>query len=1464
MKIHKKHPASTSFSLTVNQFVRLALLSSLLVTTLVITASTSFLIWDWAAAAETKRQTGARKAGGDLAETVLKNGRAVTANYVGDENLKTALERGDARPLALAAADFDEDGTPDLVCGYAIDGKGVVALHRGNEDAIYPNSPEAQARRADGSFTDSPFLSSARIFPVTGSPDFLGAGDFDADGHWDVVTATRGANVLRWFPGDGRGGFGQEKIVSLSGAVTALVTGEVNRADGLTDIAVGIAAADAYKALVFENPVGALQAQPETFTLPSQATSLALGQLNDEYTMDLAIAAGSELMLVHGRDRKLSQEAGRRAEVRPAQIETLDFAEKIKLITIGASGKRHDEREITMFTEDDAAQMLSRRPDKNDGANSPAYVWRRETIPSKGLSQAMQLMSVTTDAESAVTAVLSMRLDPDALDDTVMLEQGHTAPRVARTTIQNRHDGIITDKETIFPSSSRNAVTSYGDAPIATAYRKEAVSNRKAFDKSTAQMPLGGGCQQKSINFGQTVNGTLSTTDCVFLPGTRGGSYFDGYAFNATAGQSIAVAMSSANFDTYLYLQAPDGSFIAEDDDGDGTNSRIPPDGGFITLPLSGTYTILATSFNPDVTGGYTLSLVVESVGGCPVLPIRVGQTVNEALTTTDCVFQPGSPRAGSYVDTYTFDGATGQQIAVTMSAAFDTFLVIIAPNGQFIEDDDGGGGTNSRIPAGGGFLTLGANGTYTIYATSFDPNVTGSYTLTLTGTGRLSTVVTNTNDGDAGSLRQAIINANANQGADTITFQIGSGARTITPQTALPIINDTVTIDATTQPGFVGNPLIELNGSLANFVPQGTPAPPGLAIGADNCVVRGLVINRFNGGQISLLGNNNLIEGNFIDTDLSGASGYRSEGLSVALRGSGNTLGGTTANARNVISGGANGGVGIVGANNLARGNFIGIAANGAASTGGRGAGIGILADISDGNIIGGTIAGARNVISGNEATGVLIGFASGNLVQGNFIGTNAGGTSAVGNLVGGIGLLLDGTSGNTIGGTSAVARNVVSGNSFAGVVLGLGVSENLVQGNYLGTDAGGNVSISPNQVDGVYLVNSSRNTIGGSVAAARNVISGNAFAGIELYGGPTDVTPDGESRGNRIQGNFIGTNADGTQSLANRQQDGIFITIVTGAADNAVGGVVPEMRNIISGNNRNGVSIGIFNNRAIPSLKQGGTETPTGAGGRGILVQNNFIGTDVTGNNCLGNNGSGVFIDADSTTNTIRSNVIACNGTNGVTIPDNRNPGVRNELDDNLIYQNAGLGVDLGNSGITPNDPDNPNTPAIDPDSDGGANFLQNFPEPASFTASVTLDPTRKNSSFGDGKFVPDTDDGVETNRAVTVNFTLPSTPNTEFTVHWYFSNAARCSSNNTQAPVRPSVSGKLNVRADARGMAPVAISFAFPTGVTSGVLNCTATPIQGAEVGSTSEFSPCQTVNNSNLKRRRTGLGRRGRVR
>jgi outer membrane protein assembly factor BamB len=117
----------------------------------------------------------------------------------------------------------------------------------------------------------------------------------------------------------------------------------------------------------------------------------------------------------------------------------------------------------------------------------------------------------------------------------------------------------------------------------------------------------GGACAPSPISIGQTVNGNLTTGDCPLGDGT----FYDPYSFTATAGQQVAISMTSSQFDTFLILNRPDGSVLSVDDDGGGgTNSRIPGGAGFITLPVSGTYTIWANAFSPsNTTGSYSLTL---------------------------------------------------------------------------------------------------------------------------------------------------------------------------------------------------------------------------------------------------------------------------------------------------------------------------------------------------------------------------------------------------------------------------------------------------------------------------------------------------------------------------------------------------------------------------------------------------------------------------------------------------------------------------------------------------------------------------------------------------------------------------------------------------------------------------------------------------------------------------------------
>ena len=313
-----------------------------------------------------------------------------------------------------------------------------------------------------------------------------------------------------------------------------------------------------------------------------------------------------------------------------------------------------------------------------------------------------------------------------------------------------------------------------------------------------------------------------------------------------------------------------------------------------------------------------------------------------------------------------------------------------------------------------------------------------------------------------------------------------------------------------------------------------------------------------------------NLVEGNYIGTDASGtvALGNGRNGVLINSGASGNTVGGTQAGARNVISGNDQAGVAIVGsgsAQNFVEGNYIGANASGTASLGNVADGIVVL-DSASGNTIGGTEAGAGNVISGNGADGVAINDSgtTQNVVEGNYIGTDATATAVLSNQYDGVGVGT-GASGNIVGGLTATARNVISGNSGNGVgIYGPATTENIVQGNYIGTSASGNASLG-NKYQGICIYSdASRNTIGGTEAGARNVISGNGGNGVEIWG-------SGAAQ-NVIEGNYIGTDAAGSASLGNRCYG---VTVNLGASANTVGETDAGAGNLIAYNAWGGVCV-------------------------------------------------------------------------------------------------------------------------------------------------------------------------------------------------------------------------------------------------------------------------------------------------
>jgi len=405
-------------------------------------------------------------------------------------------------------------------------------------------------------------------------------------------------------------------------------------------------------------------------------------------------------------------------------------------------------------------------------------------------------------------------------------------------------------------------------------------------------------------------------------------------------------------------------------------------------------------------------------------------------------------------------------------------------------------------------------------------PGISGAATFT----------VTTVADSGAGSLRQAITDANAAGGADTIEFNIvGSGVHTIVPASALPLITGPVTIDGYTQPGATANTngpdlgtnaqlMIEIDGTntgalLDNAILRLTPT-------ADGSTVRGLVLNRAARSGILVEGTDGVvIAGNFIGTNPAGTTGLGNAFYGILLHtGPANvTIGGTTPAARNLISGntfngiyfGQGGGAGGGGTNHLVQGNLIGTDASGGNAIPGQERGIETLG-VTSNILIGGTTAASRNVVSGNDIYGIRFrGSGPGKVASGNYCGTNPAGDAPVPN--GSYGIEVEATD-VLVGGTAEGAGNLASGNGLNGILI-FQATGAVVQGNLVGTDATGTFAIG-NGTDGI-VVGANGTIVGGINQGEANTVAYNVGSGIEVQGLTAALN------GNPIRGNSIYANS-------------------------------------------------------------------------------------------------------------------------------------------------------------------------------------------------------------------------------------------------------------------------------------------------------------------------------------------------
>ncbi len=613
-----------------------------------------------------------------------------------------------------------------------------------------------------------------------------------------------------------------------------------------------------------------------------------------------------------------------------------------------------------------------------------------------------------------------------------------------------------------------------------------------------------------------------------------------------------------------------------------------------------------------------------------------------------------------------------------------------------------------------------------------------------------LSTVFNVTSESDTpagsadqvGTLRYAIDQANAlaPNTPVTIDFSIGTGQQTISLLQPLPTLANPITLDGTTQPGYAGKPLIQVDGSQAGAGAIGF----SLDDDSHNSTIKGLEITDFSGGgilddngnanvftndvlglhvvtnlprvaangtfgieirdqangntisNVVVAGNqyngivinnsmNNTVTGSDIGTDATGEDSLDRNGLALGNGvygggGSGIVINGSANHntiSNNVIVNNESYGILITDVNtshNTIVGNHIGIDNAGTTALGNVLDGVALLSG-ANANTIG--QAGIGNVISGNDQSGVWItgvdsvgDKTSFNTLAGNLIGTNAAGTAAVANAVDGV-IVNGGAIANDIGttatGTGTVTQtggNVISGNSQWGVYISdIGTNLNIVQNDYIGTGITGKSPV-PNTDNGLDIVYGAQsNTVGGTTAANRNLISGNLHEGVLIgFAGTSN---------NLVEGNFIGTDATGKALLAGQQQtDGVYVGLGAGATtiggQNPVGAFNTASWNVISGNVDNGILI-------------------TDSGTTGTVVSGNFIGTDLTGTMPLPNGSNGVTIAAGTSNTTIGAetsgianlNLISGNLGDGISITGSAG----NNVSFNYI------GVNLNNQNPVPN---------------------------------------------------------------------------------------------------------------------------------------------------------------------------------
>lgn len=1020
--------------------------------------------------------------------------------------------------ISLTGGDFNGDLAFDLIVGGKTSSNGWLRF--------YPGIPNTKTDFL-GAYTETINI------PVV--PAWIESGDINGDGFFDIVAAGKDNPDLIYLFGDGYGKFSEPMTLSLNSGITTMTGGDLNRIDGLSDIVLGLAN---QSVAIIQGSAEKWGAEIVFINFQQAITDLAIGQLDTNYPIDLAISSGNSVYIQPGYDQQTISPSQRPSLVEnslgfpvsgialgdflPSEGAALEIAaisatDGSILLTPAYSGTVSPElsvslertitnessRPATGFYAGKSSTLRSDDLFSIDSLNGSLRIFNPDYMGSSGLQEVAEVNG------SPITALLPVKLNVDAISDLIIITEGSVYPQIllsdpVHTFVVNYSDGLDDDTPGDGICDASGPSLNWNMCTLRAAIQEANAS--PGLDKIIVSGWYSLSSQEPDI------------TEAIILEGFETYAELNGssledteYGLTFTSGNSTITKIKFRQFPLPAVNLMTGGShLITGNQFGDSNynhNIQVRTSGNqFINNYISGSQMHGVYLYNAD--NNVFKNNKIGFLGGSNSYirnlwsGIYIWSSDNTIIggTSSEQNFISGNGDSGIKV----VAGSTGTLIynntiglledevtpksnadegislngahATTIGGATIAYRNIISGNRDGVTVADSN--TTGTLIASNIF-GMDASGTVKV------PNSNSSIQVFTSSPANSVTIRGNTIGGDISSGDGIYLFGDENPAA-CISHVVEDNSIGVDPTRtyAMGLGKNGIIVD--------GVSCVEINNNLIMNSGQngieitGVPSQVSAVIGNNTA-------SNNSGNGIEINTDFNTVNGNVVDTNM---------GSGIAILQNHNTVTDTSASWNN------NAGIAILGEDNLIRGpgntsaeilhNYYGITVGGDENTVAL---TYVISNTNSGILVTGSLnqigdSSNRNVVFGNYYGIELAGDASGNLIQGNYIGVSADGLVNEGNVEAGV--LLN-ASNNTIGGTSSESGNVITG-SPAGVLLVNGHTGNSITNNRIGTNPAGTGGM-PNSI-GIKI------EYGGYTTIQKNTIAYNGDGVIVVQGEANKIT--------------------------------------------------------------------------------------------------------------------------------------------------------------------------------------------------------------------------------------------------------------------------------------------------------------------------------------------------------------------